>query len=182
MAGRTDPTFAQRAQAAAAGPSQLDGLLGEVLTDPAASALHTAHRAIAHEKLDVLAARLFQDRGAPALSVAQAEQELAQKRQRMDKIAATLPDGGAAHWKMVARFERYIALRQQKEAEGRQLQAEKERRRQEVQQHLHPQHEAAPPPPPDEQQQPQTASKGGWLERVRGLGAASLCCVGCCMA
>lgn len=57
------------------------------------------------------------------LSLAQAEQELAQKLQRLDRIvaiAANLRDGGAAHWKVVARFERYIALLQQRQEQAQQ--------------------------------------------------------------
>lgn len=169
MAGRADPTFAQRAGAA---PSALEELLDEL---PAADPRDAAYRKVAGETLDVLAHRLFIGPGRAAPPLAQAEQELAQKRQRMDKLVQNLRDGGEAHWTVVARYERYIMLLKQREEKAQQLEAEKQRWKQDVQQQLQQHGEAPPPlpppPPPDEQQQ-QEAAGGGWLQRVRGLGAA----------
>ena len=159
-----DPTFAQRAQAASAAPSQLDGLLDELLVP----ALAAARLEVQHETLDYLGAKLFMTQGRQPPPLAEAEQQLAERRQRIKpQVLAGLRDQGASHWKTVARFERYIALRQQNEAKAQQVEAAKEIRPQEMQQRQ--QHEEAPPPPPDEQQQ---AAGGGWLQRVRGPAAA----------
>ncbi|PRW59120.1 hypothetical protein C2E21_2482 [Chlorella sorokiniana] len=70
--------------------------------------------------------------GITPLSTREAEQELAQKRQRLDRLAPSLSDGGAAHWKLVARYERYIVLLRQKEQQTQRVKEESERRRQEL--------------------------------------------------
>lgn len=167
MARRADATFAQRAQAA---PSQLDALAEGLCGTP----LDAARREVAHESLDVLGHRLFLDSGKTQLTLGQAEQELVEKRQRMDKLVLQLPDGGAGHWKMVARFERYIKLLKQKQQLQRQVEDEKERQRQERQK-LMQQQQQQPAPPPDQHPQQQDQSKV-WLQQVRGLGAAPRAC------
>ncbi len=168
MAGRADATFAQRAQAAS---SPLDALVEGLSGTP----LDAARREVARETLDELAHRLFISAGKPPLQLGQAEQELVDKRRRMDKLVPNLRDGGAGQWKMVARFELYIKLLKEKEQQHQLMAAEKERQRQKRQQLLlQQQQEQQQAPPPEQHPQQQDQSKV-WLQQVRGLGAARAC-------
>ena len=88
--------------------------------EAAVTGLQAARREVAHESLDVLGSRLCVEMGRAPVSPTEAEQQLAAKRQRMDRLVQNLPDGGASHWKVVARYERYIALLQQRQEQAQQ--------------------------------------------------------------
>ena len=83
---------------------------------PANPTLEAARLAVAEEPLDALAYRLFTSVGNRPAALPEARQALqALQALHPPHLLQGLRDGGAAHWKAVARFERYIALLEQQQ-------------------------------------------------------------------
>ena len=108
-----DPTFQRLAHQAHAGAqgSALDqlerGLVG--------SALDAVRRDVAHESLDQLTHKLFVSAGQPPPSAAQAQHQMEEKQERFERLGHIPGDGGARHYAAMARYERYIQLKQEEE-------------------------------------------------------------------